>query len=181
MNPLCPLCLEFPETIEHMFFFCPWVRGVWLGSSLSMRVEDDARKPFEVWLWDILCHDADLSSKDATHIAWILWLIWKERNDYEFNQKVPNPFTIIIKAKSASSEYLQVNDSSLMENTTVEDTPPVVWTPPPKEGSRLIVTDPFSQRTNLLLLASLAEIQGANFCGASVKAYKRAQLSLLSC
>lgn len=37
-SPLCPICHEFPESIEHVFFLCPWVRGVWFGIPLNYKV-----------------------------------------------------------------------------------------------------------------------------------------------
>lgn len=34
--PLYPICHEFPESIEHVFFLCPWVRGVWFWDSIEL-------------------------------------------------------------------------------------------------------------------------------------------------
>ncbi|XP_015946638.1 uncharacterized protein LOC107471660 [Arachis duranensis] len=31
-TPLCPICLQEPETIEHALLLCPWTRAAWFGA-----------------------------------------------------------------------------------------------------------------------------------------------------
>lgn len=33
-SPLCAVCKQSEESIEHIFFLCPWTTPVWLGLQL---------------------------------------------------------------------------------------------------------------------------------------------------
>lgn len=35
---ICPICKDDVETIERLFFSCPWTRYVWFGCGLSLRM-----------------------------------------------------------------------------------------------------------------------------------------------
>ncbi|CAL9003043.1 unnamed protein product, partial [Prunus brigantina] len=54
-SPLCPLCLVFPESVEHVIFLCPWARKVWFASNLSFRPNDQAFSSLDRWILAISC------------------------------------------------------------------------------------------------------------------------------
>lgn len=35
---LCPICGEFPKSVEHLFLLCNWVQAVWFGGLLNYRI-----------------------------------------------------------------------------------------------------------------------------------------------
>lgn len=39
-NPLCPICDNEVETLEHLFLLCPWAKSVWFGSRLGFFVSE---------------------------------------------------------------------------------------------------------------------------------------------
>ncbi|KAI8573093.1 hypothetical protein RHMOL_Rhmol01G0251900 [Rhododendron molle] len=39
-SPLCPICNEVEETVEHTLFHCPWTKPIWFGSGKSYWVQD---------------------------------------------------------------------------------------------------------------------------------------------
>lgn len=38
-DPLCSICKQFPKTVKHILFLCPWTSAVWLASSLNCRID----------------------------------------------------------------------------------------------------------------------------------------------
>ncbi|GKB64615.1 reverse transcriptase [Tanacetum coccineum] len=39
-SPLCQICNSQVETIEHVFFECPWTKSVWFGSNYGLRADN---------------------------------------------------------------------------------------------------------------------------------------------
>lgn len=39
VDPACPLCVEYDETVTHIWLECPIARGFWFGHLMSMRME----------------------------------------------------------------------------------------------------------------------------------------------
>ncbi|GJU27805.1 hypothetical protein Tco_1166426 [Tanacetum coccineum] len=40
LSPLCQICNSQVETIEHVFFECPWMKSVWFGSNYGLRADN---------------------------------------------------------------------------------------------------------------------------------------------
>ncbi|KAI5328426.1 hypothetical protein L3X38_027823 [Prunus dulcis] len=49
--PLCPICNDHEETIEHMLLLCPWVEPVWF-TGLTYRVDRQQISSLHTWLRD---------------------------------------------------------------------------------------------------------------------------------
>ncbi|KAM1125432.1 hypothetical protein ACFX2B_040231 [Malus domestica] len=49
-SPLCLICNEQEETMEHMFFLYPWVEPVWFGGQLNYKVNTNEIDTFSNWL-----------------------------------------------------------------------------------------------------------------------------------
>ncbi|KAI4332570.1 hypothetical protein L6164_017467 [Bauhinia variegata] len=49
-SPLCPICKEEDETLEHVFLLCPWTRPIWFESEFQWIIDANSLKCFEVWL-----------------------------------------------------------------------------------------------------------------------------------
>ncbi|CAL2270238.1 unnamed protein product [Prunus armeniaca] len=95
-SPLCPLCHDFPESVEHVLFLCPWARKVWYASSLSFKPDDQAfsflEKQWILSLASILC-----------------WSIWKARCSFTYDHHcagLPNLDVVARLASQDTSEFL---------------------------------------------------------------------------
>lgn len=52
-HPLCPLCKDFPETVEHVLFLCSWTCDVWFASALNYQIDLQAITTFDKWFFHI--------------------------------------------------------------------------------------------------------------------------------
>ncbi|KAM2968006.1 hypothetical protein FF1_028196 [Malus domestica] len=48
-SPLCPLCLEFKESVEHSILLCPWTKAVWFATPLNYQIDIQAITNFDQW------------------------------------------------------------------------------------------------------------------------------------
>ncbi|KAI5328442.1 hypothetical protein L3X38_027839 [Prunus dulcis] len=77
--PLCPICNDHEETIEHMLLLCPWVEPVWFGG-LTYRVDRQQISSLHTWLRD--CVIIGLNTKEERSRVFFgaypqcLWLFW---------------------------------------------------------------------------------------------------------
>lgn len=94
-SPLCPICNEYPKSVEHMLFLCPWVLGVWFGIPLSYKVKLEEIYTIDDWL---LLVSTKLNVNQASRneiwcwISFTLWIIWKARCEVIYEHVVPNPY-----------------------------------------------------------------------------------------
>ncbi|KAJ0535737.1 putative RNA-directed DNA polymerase [Helianthus annuus] len=86
---LCPLCSEYPETVEHLFISCEFAQMVWNVVSQWCKLSP----VFAFGMRDILDGHSYVSGspklKKAFHAVCLttLWCIWKSRNELVFQQK----------------------------------------------------------------------------------------------
>lgn len=108
-SPLYPICLCHDETVEHLFFGCPWVAAVWFGGALSYKV-DCARISYWVhWLQAVFSSNLGASTDRNWFQACIVftcWFIWKARCKFVFNQVSVNPVQVIFAISSALDSFL---------------------------------------------------------------------------
>ncbi|KAK7362294.1 hypothetical protein VNO77_04404 [Canavalia gladiata] len=50
-SPLCPICGTEPETVEHVFLFCPLTRPLWFGSDFQWCIDVNTVQSFQLWLF----------------------------------------------------------------------------------------------------------------------------------
>lgn len=111
-TPLCPLCWEFPESVEHVLFLCPWTIGVWFASSLNYDILSITT--FDEWfiaLKSAAGHNSDNQSWVYTTTSFICWEIWKTRCNYNFNRLDPSPEITTVKASRVAWEFLTVTSN----------------------------------------------------------------------
>ena len=145
----CALCNSHDETLDHLFRSCPTIRQLWQLPALR------------TWLSFSLCQTTMLQSlqrlkQNKTHVVklvYLMWSIWKERNDIIFNQQSLNIHRILHKAQFLYTEWstrLQL-DHHVSTGTPYSSTslPPnqhpqhpsgvihVRWSPPLAESHKL--------------------------------------------
>ncbi|XP_022562623.2 uncharacterized protein LOC106408525 [Brassica napus] len=87
----CPRCGAEEETRNHLFFECP----------SSVQAWDLADMPHS------LAYSRAPRYLDTTinNVPWVIWYIWKARNDKAFNSKDPSPLETIQIAKSEAESW----------------------------------------------------------------------------
>lgn len=113
-NPLCPICEEENESIEHILFRCPWTKTVWIGSGKAFWTQTHPVVSADKWMEDLLCgslaKETDIDTVGA--LFQLCWAIWKARNEWVFNGIKPKPEEVIYRASIANSDYLLAMFSS---------------------------------------------------------------------
>ncbi|CAL1397909.1 unnamed protein product [Linum trigynum] len=83
--PRCPVCWDAPETMEHLFLYCPVARALWDYSGLEYLGEGLPRHTFSLFLKRLLglIHQPSV----VMAVVAILWRIWRSRNWVVFEGK----------------------------------------------------------------------------------------------
>ncbi|KAK4254136.1 hypothetical protein QN277_009559 [Acacia crassicarpa] len=92
-------------------------------------------------------HRNPLTTYDCALIGWLLWFIWKGRNDYVFSKVRLDPSMVIEKAQQALINYWTVwfpDNDRAVSNTP---TPAVKWVPPAEHVLKVNVDGSFKAST----------------------------------
>ncbi|CAL9217258.1 unnamed protein product [Arabidopsis halleri] len=89
-NHLCCRCITEQETTDHLFFSCPHAIQVWRASNIPLpclvnplvSIEDKLKNLFG-WIGT-----KDNRFFEAHLPIWILWRLWKSRNNLVFQRKI---------------------------------------------------------------------------------------------
>ncbi|KAJ1403308.1 Reverse transcriptase zinc-binding domain [Sesbania bispinosa] len=111
-SELCPICNRETETLEHTLLLCDWASLVWFGSQFHWLPTPMSVSRLDIWLWNKICflrEDPQTADSQISHLAMLLWTIWKQRNMEIYRYSKPNPITAITQASSLSSEYHKAN------------------------------------------------------------------------
>ncbi|XP_013594493.1 PREDICTED: uncharacterized protein LOC106302551 [Brassica oleracea var. oleracea] len=98
----CPRCGQHEETINHMLFECHMATQTW---SLAALPTDPGEFPsssiygnFDFVLNRI--HKRHSTKECKARIPWILWFLWKARNEKVFSNKDISPLEVLQSAVS---------------------------------------------------------------------------------
>jgi hypothetical protein len=83
------------ESIQHLFFDCPYTRFVWRVIQVSFNITPplDIQHMFTRWLQGV---DKKLRYKILVGSCTLCWAMWLSRNDVVFdNVRVFNPMQVI--------------------------------------------------------------------------------------
>ncbi|XP_008240710.1 PREDICTED: uncharacterized protein LOC103339206 [Prunus mume] len=110
-SPLCPICGQLEETVEHLLFLCPWTQAVWFGAPLSYRVNLQGFSTFDKWLLEVLSLK-DMGKKEIMNlfsmISFTCWEIWKSRCNFIFKGYLIDPIVTIDRTMRAFREFMGV-------------------------------------------------------------------------
>lgn len=105
------------KTINHIFFTCPHAVSVWLSSSLRLRSSLlQSANIIDKWLE--VCNTLSQASdglKLTQLFAFLLWQIWKDRNDYTFNQWSKFFDVIIAIAEKTLEVFDKANSETFLQ------------------------------------------------------------------
>ncbi|XP_050238023.1 uncharacterized protein LOC126687507 [Mercurialis annua] len=108
LSPSCPFCAAV-ETLEHMLLHCSRIHLIWFGSPLSFRSHWDLTTKFHLQ-WKHISNQ--LTSLDPTAsslelFCFILWHIWKSRNNCIFQNAQDSPEWVISQSIRDRAEFDQ--------------------------------------------------------------------------
>ena len=116
----CPRCGELEEFVTHAIFECPPALQVWSLSSTptspyifpvpSVYTNMD----YLFWRKNIII----VSERDMDPYFWIIWYIWKARNDKLFRRIARDPLELIRHAESECQAWFDANE---VVQTVVQD------------------------------------------------------------
>lgn len=103
-SPLCLICQEDEETVEHTLFHCPRTKPVWFGSGKSFWILDRLIGAADRWMEELLSGSLvkEPPVEEVAAIFQICWTIWKARNAFIFEGKSPYTRETIDKASFRS-------------------------------------------------------------------------------
>ncbi|KAL6125097.1 hypothetical protein ACLB2K_077605 [Fragaria x ananassa] len=134
-NPMCAICGEHPETIEHCLLLCPWTSAVWFGSSLRYIPEKASITSLDVWLVAVYSNYGKLSHDNEEFFQFVcfhLWEIWKQRCVVVMKRVSPNLVTTIENIHISFKEWSEAQyDYDTPPDEPRRSTASKLWHPPP--------------------------------------------------
>lgn len=122
VSPLCPLCHASNETVDHMFYKCPFSTRVW--DLFPSNIDNPTYHP-TLTHWFLNCHSIHKAKLGVI----VSWYIWKTCNNLIFKHHPPHP--IQVKCKTIW-HFLQWNLSRLYAGPGSHvGSSPDNWLPPP--------------------------------------------------
>ncbi|KAJ0520325.1 putative RNA-directed DNA polymerase [Helianthus annuus] len=111
-NPMCRLCGDFEESMEHMFVSCQFSQLVWQVISQWCHVTPIYAFEFRDLLLLYQTMGGSKKQRKAFYavVLTALWSLWRSRNNAVFNNKSPQVAGVIEETKSLS--FLWVKNRS---------------------------------------------------------------------
>lgn len=111
-SKVCPVCLQFDESIEHLLFKCQWTRAVWFGCNVNLDVNCESNSSILKWTSHILdSRPVEEAKSLLERVVFIAWYIWKSRNEFIFESVPVNPMATMLRAMEAYGEFLSISNS----------------------------------------------------------------------
>ncbi|PRQ18872.1 putative reverse transcriptase zinc-binding domain-containing protein [Rosa chinensis] len=106
-SPICPICGEFEESIEHSLLLCSWVDLVWFGSPLGLRLDKKSVTTLDSWLSSINNCTTTGTEKERllTWISFLCWKIWTARCDFIYRWEALSPQKVICDGVKLANEF----------------------------------------------------------------------------
>ncbi|XP_072079573.1 uncharacterized protein [Arachis hypogaea] len=182
--PLCRICEEKEETVEHAILLCNWTRAAWFGAQVQCLPTYDSVKSFAEWLkksiQKIREEGKEMQDELISRLGFLCWSMWKSRNQYVFQNIGINPKSTIIRAAISESEYKRAIDKvqSIQNNRTRERGRRVTWIAPPKDWLKINIDASFcSQTGRAVTTAVVRNWKGSVITGSATKIITNSSLS----
>ncbi|XP_057760560.1 uncharacterized protein LOC130980936 [Arachis stenosperma] len=125
------------ETVEHAFLLCDWVRATWFGAECQSIPTRETVTSIGNWLLEnirkIRAAGGEEQEKRISNFGFLMWEIWKTRNDKLFQHLEINPMWTIKKANIMKNLYwkLKEKQAGTMIREKENRINLVRWRPPP--------------------------------------------------
>lgn len=169
IDPTCQRCCLEDETINHIFFGCPYAIATWKCSNIPIynRFTQDLEENMTL----IFQFQRDSGEEREISLLpfWILWFVWKSRNEYLFNKRNVQPIVDANRATQAIAEWVmevRVNQRSIARCINR----PSEWEPPPSQWLKCNFDCSFSMANEFTTVGwILRDDRGGFFGAASMK------------
>ncbi|XP_010507236.1 PREDICTED: uncharacterized protein LOC104783832 [Camelina sativa] len=123
LDPLCETCGMEGESINHLLFECSFARQVWAvaGFPLPENGFDKISIYQNLHLVFSICKNVQLSLQIKRYLPWILWLMWKNRNNLVFEGNVYLITDLVKKIREDAEEWFQAQKLDEKEETSSWD------------------------------------------------------------
>ena len=103
----CQRCGHDDETVNHLLFECPLATQTWTLAQLPFHPGEfqssSIYNNFDCLLNRV--HKRNGSEDSIGRIPWVLWFLWKARNEKVFNDKEISPLEVMQSATSEASNW----------------------------------------------------------------------------
>ncbi|XP_010468701.1 PREDICTED: uncharacterized protein LOC104748809 [Camelina sativa] len=106
IETICKRCKQSDETINHTLFTCPSLQTIWNLANLPLQNSFDITDhELNISYLLSLYKDSSLSLEQKLLPFWLIWNIWKGRNNFVFNNKEEDHQQTLSQAKADVSEW----------------------------------------------------------------------------
>ena len=135
IDPTCMVCGAAPEDIAHVLFHCSMAKEVWSQSSIPLPPSGSWSNSVFLNLYHLLeCSKKNnLAPENVQTFPWILWQIWKTRNEFCFEHTTKDPAVVFEKAIMEAEIWREIQaPSKILDPPTIPaSNENVVWIHPP--------------------------------------------------
>lgn len=130
LDPTCQRCCYDEEDINHVLFLCPHASAIWRCANSPLANQFTNNLEVNITMLLQLASDMKDDKFYQYQSFWILWYVWKSRNEFLFNHRNVHPSEDARRAKEANGEWVQCVRMSA--NRRVEGHIDIRWEPPPE-------------------------------------------------
>ncbi|XP_042519189.1 uncharacterized protein LOC122092967 [Macadamia integrifolia] len=106
METSCIRCGDKLETADHVLFDCPFARHVWFGCSLFYSPPTFPKLSDWLKQWDLIFKEDKKKDREVlSKTPFIMWYLWRARNDLCFTGKSWSPQEVIRVVEKAFLEF----------------------------------------------------------------------------
>lgn len=150
----CQVCGGSTESINHILFECPLARLVWAISGIPNPENGFHQTSIFVNFSYLLSLEKKRKVVPNSFRVWpwILWSLWKSRNELLFRGFTPIPSNVMLRANQDADEWFeaQVVEEKILSETQVNiQKRKEKWKPPPKDWSMCNVGFDWNKSKNL--------------------------------
>lgn len=135
IDPYCPRCHKEEESICHVLFKCPYANIIWRLSNtplLSMhQFTNDVEENISLL---VNCyHNTGFTEQQKLAPFWLLWRIWKARNNLVFNKFRESPSRVVLQAQADVMAWINNFANKSTQTLSSSHATPITstWTKPP--------------------------------------------------
>lgn len=137
IDSTCPRCRNSVESINHALFTCSVSSMVWRLSNTpfygSQMTSDDLEENF-IHVLNLL-QSSTLTEVQKLLPFWLLWRLWKSRNNVVFNNFRESLTTIVLQATAETKEWIEATNIQRRRFPQQAQQHPIVksWTAPQRD------------------------------------------------
>ncbi|RYR56284.1 hypothetical protein Ahy_A05g022025 [Arachis hypogaea] len=152
-DPKCQICLKSPETVEHALLLCDWARATWFGAEGQWTPTVKTVTSIGNWIVECIkklrAGGGENQERGISKLGFLMWEIWKTRNNKMFQQQEVNPRGTICRAKILEAIYWKLADTQQpnKKEGNHSKTNLVKWRPPPSNWLKANVDAAFRKET----------------------------------